>query len=96
MTQIARRRARAALPAALLVLAAIARSRGIAHAANYFVDADASLNSASAPVGGLTVLRFADNHAAYALTWFALTLLSLGAAWKVAVSWRHPHDVPSL
>ncbi|MCW1432471.1 SURF1 family protein [Novosphingobium sp. JCM 18896] len=76
-------------------VAAIARSHGITHAANYFVDADASLNSASAPVGGLTVLRFSDNHAAYALTWFALTLLSLGAAWNVAVRWRRPQDAPS-
>ncbi|RZI60106.1 MAG: SURF1 family protein [Zymomonas sp.] len=64
-------------------VAEIARSRMIRDPANYFVDADASLNSASAPIGGLTVIKFADNHAAYALTWFAMSLLPLLALWII-------------
>ena len=42
--------------------------------APFFVDADAS---AETPVGGLTVLRFSNNHLIYALTWFGLTGLCL-------------------
>ena len=53
-------------------VAAIAEARRLGPAAPYFVDADGSANRAGAPVGGLTVIRFADNHLVYALTWFAL------------------------
>jgi surfeit locus 1 family protein len=65
-------------------VAAIARAKHLDRAAPYFVDADAAHNTSGAPVGGLTVVRFADSHAAYALTWFALAMLSAGAAWYVA------------
>ncbi|BBD97103.1 SURF1 family protein [Sphingobium amiense] len=57
---------------------AIARSRRIA-AANYFVDAEAGPSPDALPVGGLTVLRFANNHLQYAITWFALAVMSLFA-----------------
>ncbi len=60
-------------------VAAIAAARGISNAAPYFIDADTAPNSGGWPRGGLTVLRFSDNHLGYALTWFALALLSLGA-----------------
>ncbi len=60
-------------------VAAIARARGLSDAAPYFVDADATLNPGGYPVGGLTVLRFADNHLVYALTWFALALMLAAA-----------------
>lgn len=62
-------------------VAAIARARGLGNIAPYFVDADA-LGPADpgAPTGGLTVVRFRDNHLQYALTWFALAgLLAVGA-----------------
>ena len=62
-------------------VAAIAAARGISGAAPYFIDADASGNAAGGPVGGLTVIRFPDNHLSYALTWFALAALSLWGAW---------------
>lgn len=65
-------------------VAAIARSRGLGTVAPYFIDADAGLNAAGGPVGGLTVVSFADNHAAYAATWFAMALLSLGMAWRLS------------
>jgi surfeit locus 1 family protein len=59
-------------------VAAIAQARGLSDAAPYFVDADATLNPGGYPVGGLTVLRFSDNHLIYALIWFALALMLAG------------------
>ena len=64
---------------------AIARARGLRNAAPYFVDADASPNPGGYPLGGLTVVRFRDHHMVYALTWFALSALSLFFAWRL---WR--------
>ena len=32
------------------------------------------------PVGGLTVIAFANSHLVYALTWYALALMVAGAA----------------
>ncbi len=62
-------------------VAAIAATRGLpaARVAPYFVDAEAT-PAGQWPVGGLTVLRFSDNHRVYALTWFGLALMVLGAA----------------
>ncbi|POR53268.1 surfeit locus 1 family protein [Bosea psychrotolerans] len=66
-------------------VAAIAAARGLGErslgeVAPYFVDADATPDPAGFPVGGLTVLRFANNHLVYALTWFALALMLAAAA----------------
>ncbi len=57
---------------------AIASKRDLRDVAPYFVDADA-INNPGAPVGGLTVLRFNNNHLTYALTWFGLALMVLAA-----------------
>ncbi len=54
---------------------AIARARGLAGAAPYFVDADAAPNPGGLPVGGLTRLSFRNAHLVYALTWYGLALL---------------------
>lgn len=56
-------------------VAAIARARSLEKAAPYFVDADGTPNPGGFPVGGLTVLRFSNNHLGYAATWFALALM---------------------
>lgn len=64
-------------------VAAIAVARGLGRVAPYFIDADAAPGAGGYPVGGLTVVRFADNHLAYALTWFALAALAGWAAWRV-------------
>mgnify|MGYP003578404837 CR=1 FL=1 len=64
---------------------AIAKARGLDKAAPYFVDADAAPNPGGYPLGGLTVVRFPDNHLVYALTWFALCALCLFFAWRL---WR--------
>lgn len=61
-------------------VAAIARARGLGTATPFFVDADASPNPGGYPVGGLTVVRFRNNHLVYALTWFALAAMSAAAA----------------
>jgi surfeit locus 1 family protein len=64
-------------------VAAIARARGLGKIAPFFIDADATPNLGGYPIGGLTVVRFSDNHLVYALTWFGLALLCAFAAWQV-------------
>lgn len=60
---------------------AMAGARRIAGAvAPYFVDAVADPAAPSAwPRGGLTVIRFSNNHLVYAVTWFALAAMVAGA-----------------
>lgn len=58
-------------------VAGIAKAKGIsAPVAPYFIDADATPNPGGLPRGGLTVVRFANSHLIYALTWFGLALMS--------------------
>lgn len=58
-------------------VAAIGQSRGSRDVAPYFIDAEAQPGDpARLPVGGLTVIVFPNNHAVYALTWFALAAMS--------------------
>ncbi len=68
---------------------AIAAAKGLARVAPYFIDADrgeaGAGNGEDGPVGGLTVVHFNNNHLQYALTWFALALMVVAAAWRV---WR--------
>lgn len=64
-------------------VAAIAKARDLGLTAPYFVDADATPNPGGYPVGGLTVVRFPDNHLVYALTWFVLCALTLFFAWRL-------------
>ncbi len=57
-----------------------AKRAELGNVADYFIDANAGQNRADRPEGGLTVIKFADNHLAYALTWFTLALMVLAAA----------------
>lgn len=66
---------------------AIATKRGLQHVAPYFIDADARAD-ASWPRGGMTVVKFRDNHQQYALTWFGMALLTAFALWKLLSSER--------
>ncbi len=66
-------------------IAAIAAARGLNHTAPYFIDADAARNPGGYPVGGLTVIRFSDNHAVYAFTWLAL---ALGCLFGAKLVWQ--------
>lgn len=63
-------------------VAAIARAARLGVVAPYFIDAD-RLPGGDGPVGGLTVIRFSDNHAVYALTWFIMALMSAFGAWQL-------------
>ena len=78
-------------------VAAISAARGLAHSAPYFVDAEAMRPAiADAPIGGLTVIAFANNHLQYALTWFVLALMLAGGAWLVFRHERHRGATPAL
>jgi len=65
-------------------VAAISAKRGIGPAAPYFIDADAA-TSPGWPRGGLTVIRFPNNHLQYALTWFAMAASLAGAVGWMAL-----------
>lgn len=68
-------------------IAAIAKARRLGPVGPMFVDADATANPGGYPVGGLTVVRFRNNHLVYALTWFALAIMSVVAA---VIVYRRP------
>lgn len=68
---------------------AIAAARGLGDVAPYFIDAEAAPDAADSvapdrPVAGLTVVTFQNNHLVYAITWYALALMVLGATLWVA------------
>ena len=69
----------------------------------YFIDAEASAQPDSLPIGGLTVIKFRDTHMVYALTWYALAaMVATGLAimlkhhrrarrrWAIAEATRRP------
>ena len=60
-------------------VAAIAAAKGVERVAPYFIDADGTRNPGGWPVGGLTVVSYPNSHLSYALTWFALDLMLIGA-----------------
>ncbi|HTG38145.1 SURF1 family protein [Sphingomonas sp.] len=62
-------------------VAAISAARGLGAVAPWFLDAGA--NGAEWPRGGLTVVRFRNQHLQYALTWFAMAALLAFLAWRV-------------
>ena len=62
---------------------AIGAARGLTNVAPYFVDADADAANTTPPVGGLTVVAFANNHLVYAITWYTLALMVAAAAWRL-------------
>lgn len=63
---------------------ALGRARHLDAFAPYFIDAGPG-TQAGQPVGGLTVISFPNNHLQYALTWFALAMLS---GFGAARAWR--------
>ncbi|MGN1287538.1 MAG: SURF1 family protein [Bradyrhizobium sp.] len=64
-------------------VAAIAATHGLPQVAPYFIDADATPNPGGAPLGGLTIVRFPNNHLIYALTWFALASMLAGTLLRI-------------
>jgi surfeit locus 1 family protein len=75
---------------------AIAAARGLHGVAPYFIDADAApAASPGAPVGGLTVVAFPNNHAVYAITWYTLALMTGWAAWRLLREPAPPASAPA-
>ncbi len=71
-------------------VAAIAAARGLSDVAPYFIDAgaDAGAKGPDAPVGGLTVIKFHNNHLIYAITWYGLALMVAGGtAYVIRQEW---------
>ena len=66
-------------------VAAIAQAKGLEHAAPFFVDQGIPGQAVAPtwPRPGLTVIKFTNTHAVYALTWYGLALMVLVAAWLV-------------
>src|SRR5262249_31732135 len=66
-------------------VAGIAHARGLGTVAAYFIDAEAApaADPDPGPIGGLTVVKFNDNHLQYALTWFALALLLVVGTFRI-------------
>jgi surfeit locus 1 family protein len=60
---------------------AIAAARHLDSVAPYFIDADVQPSIPGAPVGGLTVIAFHNNHLVYAITWYTLALMIPAAIW---------------
>lgn len=75
---------------------AIAAKRGLTRpVAPYFIDADKTTLPAGAPIGGLTVVHFRNAHLQYAITWFALALLTLiGCGLLIRDERRLRHKLP--
>jgi surfeit locus 1 family protein len=81
-------------------VAAIAAARGVTNVAPYFVDADGAPRGApipdGMPVGGLTVIAFPNNHLMYAITWYVLALMMIGAlVYVVRDAWRQRRPHPA-
>lgn len=70
-------------------VAQIAWARHLSHPAPYFIDADATPNTGGWPRGGLTVVHFRNSHLTYALTWFAMAVMSaVWGAWPMVAARR--------
>lgn len=71
-------------------VAAIASNQGLDRAAPFFIDAglpgtqQPQQQAADAPRSGMTTIRFPNSHLVYALTWYGLALMTLGAMVYVA------------
>ncbi|WP_341207896.1 SURF1 family cytochrome oxidase biogenesis protein [uncultured Sphingomonas sp.] len=61
---------------------AIGRARRLGPVAPYFIDAEA-VPGVEWPRGGLTVVRFRNNHLVYAVTWFGLAAMMAYFAWRI-------------
>lgn len=59
---------------------AIAAARALRNVAPYFVDAAAAADATVWPRGGLTVIRFPNNHLSYLITWYLLAFGVLAGA----------------
>lgn len=65
---------------------AIARATGMARAAPFSIDADASPDPTALPEGGETIVAFPNNHLSYAATWFGMALALAGVFGSYALA----------
>ncbi|MBL8357065.1 MAG: SURF1 family protein [Delftia acidovorans] len=78
-------------------VAAIAQAQGLDHAAPYFIDAGLPgqpVADGTWPRPAMTVIRFPNSHLVYALTWYGLALMVVGAAWLVRRNDRQASSKP--
>lgn len=68
----------------------IAKARGMDRVAPFYVDADATPNPGSLPIGGKTMLTFPNNHLSYAITWYILAGMVVVAGWYVTRNLNAP------
>ncbi len=68
--------------------AEIAAARGVAGAAPFLIDADATPVPGGLPMGGGTRIAFPNRHLEYALTWYGLAASLVGVAIAVFISRR--------
>ena len=63
-------------------VAAIAQAQNLQQAVPFFIDAKSEPESTADawPRAGMTVIQFTNTHAVYALTWFGMALMVVGAA----------------
>ncbi len=66
----------------------MAETLGLGETTAYFVDADHLAEAGQSPRGGLTIIKFTNNHLSYALTWYAMAALFLAALIWVALRYR--------
>ncbi|HZB38828.1 MAG TPA: SURF1 family protein [Beijerinckiaceae bacterium] len=70
----------------------IAEAKNLARTAPFLIDADDTPNPGGWPKGGQTRLTMTNDHLDYALTWYGLALVLVGAFGLVV--WRHFHPAP--
>ncbi|MBD8686192.1 MULTISPECIES: SURF1 family protein [unclassified Rhizobium] len=73
-------------------IAQITDAKKIENAAPFYIDADATANPGSLPVGGKTMLTFPNNHLSYAITWYILAGMVVAAGWYVMRNLNAPKD----
>lgn len=80
-------------------VAAIAAAQGLDRAAPFFIDAGLpgtpQQQATDAPRAGMTTIRFSNSHLVYALTWYGLALMTLGALVYVARYERRSRAAPA-
>lgn len=76
-------------------VAAIAQAQGLNNAAPYFIDLGVPASNPAYALSkqnpmfdavlksGMTVIKFSNSHLVYALTWYGLAAMVIGAAWLV-------------
>lgn len=73
-------------------IATMATLAGVTQVAPYFIDADRGVNASALPIGGMTQIRFPNNHLIYAITWYGLAVLLAGML--VYVRKREKEGIP--